>query len=393
MKKRYELVIIGAGPAGSYAALTAARNGLDVLLLERSPRVGLPLACAEGISHDGLSKFIEPDLRFISSKIDSLGFNVATGFNYIYRFEQCVGYVLDRPTFDAYLAQRAVDYGACLQTSAYACGLELKENKPARVTVSTENGMVDITADYVIAADGVESMIGRMVGLDTALELEQTDSSLQYRVSGIEVDPRCLHFFVGQKYSPGGYLWVFPKSENTANIGLGHNPADYQNQDLRRRLDRFLKEHCGDYRIEFKCGGLVPKFIGFDILGRDNLLLAGDAARTIDSLTGAGIGRALHTGLMSAQTIGEACSGNLSQKDLVSEYRQRVDSEIGRDLRFFSKAHKIFRKFGDEDWETVASFLKNVLSKQKAGSIDPATLVKSALTGAPQLARLTRHLF
>ncbi len=393
MKRRYQLVVIGAGPAGSYAALTAAAGGLDTLLLERDREVGYRLACAEAVSLEGMQNFIDPDPCFIATEIDSITLTVSSGYRIDYDLQEFAGMVLDRPAFDRFLSEKAVSNGAELQTEAYACGLELPSGNPAKVVIETEEGHRQVEADYIIAADGVESMIGRMAGIDTLLGPDQNDSSLQYRVSGIDIDPKTLEFYIGEKYSTDGYLWVFPKSDRAANIGLGLNPAHNDCGELRHRLDNFLREKYGDYKIEFETCGLVPKFLGLNNLGRDCLLLAGDAARTIDSLTGAGINRALHTGKLAAETVLMAADGSINRNKMVSVYRKKVDDEIGRDLRLFKKAHALFTKFNDEDWEIFARFLKRYLSERKAGSVDPAAMIKSVISGEPRLVRLARHLF
>jgi digeranylgeranylglycerophospholipid reductase len=392
MDKHHQLVIIGAGPAGSYAALTAARRGLDVLLIERDPEVGQPLACAEAISVVGLTSFIEPDPSFIATDIYSLGFTVATGFAFTYRSTEQLGYVLHRPLFDQHIGRKAAEAGAALVTSTCADAIELSGDGPARIHLQTGNGSRWVTGDYVIAADGVESMIGRMAGIKTFLPLSRDDACLQYRVSGIDVDPSLLEFCVGKKYSPDGYLWVFSKSDRSANIGLGLNPAANDNGELRRILERFLKERYGKYTVEFESCGMVAKFVGFGILGRDNLLLAGDAARTVDSLTGAGIAKAMHTGRLAAQAVAAAVSGEIDRKNLVDRYRDTVKNEIGWEVRFLQKAYRVFRKFTDQDWESLARFLEKHLAKQKAGSINPAQIIKSAFIRVPRLIRLARHV-
>ena len=137
---------------------------------------------------------------------------------------------------------------------------------------------------------------------------------------------------------------------------------------------------------------MIPRFTGLDILGRDNLLLVGDAARLIDSLTGAGISRAMHSGRLAARAVIEAVEGKGSRPALVETYRNAVDREMGKELRFLKKAHDVFAKFSDQDWEELARFLESYIAKQKAGSVDPAGLVKAALMGAPRLWRLVRHL-
>ncbi len=392
MKGRYQLIVIGAGPAGSYAALKAASAGLSVLLVERGAEVGIPLACAEAVSKTGLARFIDPHHSFVATDIYSLTFTVATGYGYTYRSRECLGFDLDRPAFDVYVAGRAVDAGAELKTSTYADDIELSNNGPARVHLQAADTQGWVAADYVIAADGVESMIGRRAGLKTLLPLSRNDTSLQYRVTGITIDPGCLEFCVGREYSPDGYLWVFAKSDHSANIGLGFNPAANDTRELRRILDRFLKKRYGDYTVEFECCGMVPKFVGLKNIGTENLLLAGDAARTVDSLTGAGITKALHTGGLAAQAIIDAASGTLPRSKLVARYRKAIDGEVGAELRFLEKAHRIFRKFNDRDWESLVRFLEDYLSDEKAGSIDPASLIRMALTRAPRLIRLARHL-
>lgn len=392
MTDRCRLLVVGAGPAGSYAALTAARGGLEVILVERDPEVGRPLSCAEGISARGLSNFVDPDPAFISADIYAIGFTVATGFEFTCRADERFGYILDRPTFDRYLAETAASCGADLRMQTFACGIRLRDDGPADVALQTPAGTATVRADYVIAADGVESMIGRMAGLETGLALDENESALQYRVTGIDIERERLEFCVGERYSPDGYLWVFPKSDHSANVGLGLNPEKTDARELRVLLDRFLADRYGRYTVEFESCGMVPKFIGLDILGRDNLLLAGDASRTLDSLTGAGIAKAMHTGQLAARAILAAVDGTIERRELVSHYRSSVDREMGRELRFYRTAHGIFRKFSDEDWESLARFLQKYLAKEKAGSFDPAAMVKSALTGAPRLLRLARHI-
>jgi len=393
LKSHYQLIVIGAGPAGAYAAWTAASAGIDVLLVDRKKEIGYPLACAEAVSREGLENFIEPETEFISSEISCLTMTVATGYSFAYQAKDCVGYVLDRPIFEKYLVERAIKCGATLMMNTYAKGVDLNDPEAVVVAMDTGEDEISVSSDYVIAADGVESMIGRMAGIDTSLELGQCESSLQYRVSGIELNPQNLEFCVGRRYARDGYLWVFSKSEHSANIGLGFNPAANEVAELRECLDGFLRERYSVYNIEFESCGMVPKFMGLKILGRGRLLLAGDAARAIDSLTGAGICRALHTGQLAARAIIQARNRSIDTHEIVGYYTKAVDREIGRDLRFFKMAHRIFRKFDDEDWESLAVFLKEFLDKQETGSIDPAILIKSALTGAPRLVRLARHLF
>jgi digeranylgeranylglycerophospholipid reductase len=392
MKSDYQLIVIGAGPAGSYAALTAAKAGIKVLLVERDAEVGKPLTCAEAVSVSGLAKFVTPEREFIANDIFRLHLETANGATCSYETGEQLGYVLDRPRFDSHLAAQAVAAGATLLTSTYASGISIDDSGSAVIELQSAGGAQKLKADFVVAADGVESMIGRMAGIDTRQYPQQAEATLQYRVSGIELDPRNLQVFVGQKYSFNGYLWVFPKSDCSANVGLGSCVPGKTSEELHTRLDSFMAERFPKGKIDFVTCGMVPKFSGYDLLGRHNLLLAGDAARTIDSLTGAGITKALHTGQLAARAISEAIEKGYANRELQNSYRTLVNQEMGRELRFYQNASPIFRKFDDRDWDDLTNSIAKVLEKKTAGPVDPVAVVKAVLTMTPRLLRLARHL-
>lgn len=392
-KRNYQVIVVGAGPAGSYAAATAASAGLEVLLLERDPVVGVPLACAEAISAASLHRFcpdVIPDA--VSTSIKRIRMESAGGRVCEYRSETDIGFVLERPLFDSFLANRAATNGAVLCTAAYVHDLILVPGSPARLAVASEGGSIELTAEYVIAADGVESMIGRMAGLDTREIIGRADAALQYRVEGIQLDPHCLQFYVGSTYTAHGYLWVFPKSEHAANIGLGVSLLGDSAPELRSRLDRFVRERFQEGRVTAEMCGMIPKFVGFDTLGRENLLLAGDAARTLDSLTGAGIAKAMHTGKLAAETVVLAIAQGLTRGEIQREYRNRVTGEMGDDLRFFRTAEQVFRKFSDRDWGSLIDALNEYFKNEMTGSLDPVAFVKTVFRKSPALWRLARHL-
>ena len=318
---------------------------------------------------------------------------MATGYVCRRDFKEPIGYILDRSRFDPYLARLAVEEGVELWMETRAADISLDHSGPARLILESPQGNYEIYSDFVIAADGVESMIGRRAGLATQVKLSQSETTLQYRVNNIEIPPHCLEFCVGEKYAPGSYLWVFPKGGNSANIGLGLNPARHGGEKLRGFLDRFLNERFDNYEIEFETCGLVPKYLGLDIVGRDNLLLAGDAARTLDSLVGAGIAKAMHTGKMAAESVAEAIDKKFSSDQMQSYYRRKIDTEVGRDLNFAKMAYPVFRKFSDGDWEALVDFFAKYTQNKITGSIsDPVNIVRSAFRSAPRLLKLARHL-
>ncbi|MGB9212783.1 MAG: NAD(P)/FAD-dependent oxidoreductase, partial [Halobacteriota archaeon] len=114
MKSEYDIIVVGAGPAGAFAAATAAPE-CDVLLMEKRQEIGDPVRCAEGISKVGLSKFLRPQKRWIANKVASARIFAPDGTRLDVSEELAgpeVGYVLERKIFDRDLAKRAARAGA-----------------------------------------------------------------------------------------------------------------------------------------------------------------------------------------------------------------------------------------------------------------------------------------
>ena len=127
LKDRYDVVVIGAGPAGSVAARFAAENGVSVLVLERDREPGIPVRCAEGVSHKGIAPFIEIDERWIASTIEVARLHSPDG-NEAHMLNNGTGYVLERRVFDAALCSLACKFGADLLTKADAIDLIWENN-------------------------------------------------------------------------------------------------------------------------------------------------------------------------------------------------------------------------------------------------------------------------
>ena len=122
--------------------------------------------------------------------------------------------VLERRIFDYELAKLAANEGAEVVTKAYVYDL-LKDDDGGVVGVRAliKDVKVDILCSVVVAADGVESRVGKWAGIDTTCHIRDMESCAQMTVSGIDIDTDVLDFYFGDEVSPGGYLWVFPKGK------------------------------------------------------------------------------------------------------------------------------------------------------------------------------------
>src|SRR5512145_246568 len=131
MKNSYDVLVIGAGPAGSIAAKTAAEKGLDVLLIEKRQEIGDPVRCAEGVNKEYLKKHVEIDKQWICADLKGSRIFSPDGTKVEMAEEISggeVGYVLERKVFDRALAEEAAKAGAEVRVKTRATGLILEND-------------------------------------------------------------------------------------------------------------------------------------------------------------------------------------------------------------------------------------------------------------------------
>jgi digeranylgeranylglycerophospholipid reductase len=342
--RNYDLVVVGAGPGGSTAARVAAEAGLSVLLLEKRQEIGSPVRCAEGVGHDALIAFIEPDPLWIAAEVDKAEITtVVNGDRKTLRVEGGHGYVLERRIFDRALAEWAAQAGAEVRVKTAATGLLMDEGRVRGVSIQrgdfSAGDEIQVGARVIIAADGVEAQLGRWAGLDAQLPLRDTMVCAQYLLGGIEIDPTCTYYVIGHKLAPGGYVWVFPKGHGKANVGLGVQ-ADLWQADgpsggtVLGYLTRFIEARpalAQGYPVTLMTGN-VPVARPPARLVTDGLMLVGDAARQVDPLTGGGISNAMVAGKLAAQVAVRAIAAGDISADFLSRYERAWQRDIGRKM-------------------------------------------------------------
>jgi len=378
LKSSYDLVVIGAGPGGSTAAHVAAQAGLSVLLLEKRQEIGSPVRCAEGVGHDQLLPFIEPDPRWIASEIKLAEINVLDNHHTrTLRAEGGRGYILERRIFDRILAERAVQAGAEVRVKTAATGLLFENGQVCGVRIHHSDfiagpGEMEITAKVVIAADGVESQVGRWAGLDTQMLLKDSMVCVQYLLAGIQIDPNCTSYTIGYQTAPGGYAWVFPKGEGKANVGLGvqadlwekissalpPQPGSIGERTVLGFLTRFIESNPGLEQGSpvTLVAGNVPVALSHGCMVTGGLMLVGDAARQVDPLTGGGIINAMTAGQLAAQTAILAIEASEPSADFLSSYPQEWERTIGRKLQRNYRLREKFSPVQRTDERFVRAF-------------------------------------
>jgi len=363
MKDRYDVIVVGAGPGGSITAKTCAEGGLDVLLIEKRQEIGDPVRCAEGVGKDALLKHIEPDNKWIAAEVKG-SMLIAPDGTEIKMSEDAssnmkVGYVLERKIFDRTLAQKAAMAGAEVMVKTRATGLLRSNGMVTGINAMYMGETHEIKADIVIGADGIESKVGRWGGIDTSLKPGDIETGVQFLVSNI--DPGEYNkFYLGEKYAPGGYQWIFPKGEHTANVGLGILGSKSGNVRAISLLHRFLEINMPQAKIVEMVVGGVPVSGPIKQTVTNGLILVGDAARQSDPLTGGGITNAMDAGKMAGEVCIKAKErGDYSVKTL-KEYEDGWRATIGKEISRSLKVKNLFIRLSDEQLNQLAHSLDGV---------------------------------
>ncbi|MCL2688875.1 MAG: NAD(P)/FAD-dependent oxidoreductase [Chitinispirillia bacterium] len=299
--KNYDIIVIGAGPAGAMAAWSAAAAGKKVALLERKAEAGIPVRCGEGIGHRGLTLTLQPRKEWIKSSITRAcmvspsGIKVEVG-------DVGQSWILDRERMDGDLVKEAVKAGAEFIPSATVVLCEKRADGLYRC-ISQDK---EFTASILILADGVESRIARCFGWNTALDLKDIESGAFCRVYSNHVDPDCCYFYTGGAIAPGGYAWVFPRDRGEANAGLGVIGSKCKPGLPKELLIRFIEQNFPRARIsDLHCGG-IPVGRWINPLVKEGVMLVGDAARQVNAINGAGIAYSLYAGKLAGETAAKA---------------------------------------------------------------------------------------
>lgn len=378
MKKEYDIIVVGAGPAGSMAARFAAEKGVSVLMLEKDRDVGYPVRCGEAVSKAGVEEFIKPDPRWVATTISKFSFIAPDGTEVILSFGEA-GYVLERRIFDYELARTAANAGAEILTRAYVNGLIFDEGKVAGVKYEHMGEQKEIKSKIVIAADGVESRVGRWAGLTTHIDFRDMESAVQITVANIPVNQNTLYFYFGQDYAPQGYFWIFPKGDNKANIGLGVSGLIGKKKSALSFLNDFMTKYYPSAPILTTIAGGVPCSVTLSKISAAGIMLVGDAARQVNPLSGGGIASGMIGGSIAGRIAAEAI--RINRIDHILTYDKAWADRLGKRHIIFDRIKNGIYNFSDEKFNNIAHAFNKVPYKKRT----LGRLFTNALINQPSL--------
>lgn len=365
-QKEFDCIVVGGGPAGSTFAQIAAEGGLSVLLLEKDRDIGMPVRCGEAVSDAGLRIFHEPDPRWITSTINRI--KLVSPNETVVEFDlQQKGYILDRRIFDYDLADYASSAGAQIVTKAYVDNIIIEDDRVVGVKGTHIGEPFEKRAKIVIGADGVESRIGRWAGLKTTVKLKDMECGIQKTVTGIDVDEQKFEFYLSRNWAPGGYLWVFPKGQHKANIGLAI--SGYYAKDGKaphKFLDEFLAWKYPDASVLTTVVGGIPIDKTVKQMVMDGLMLVGDAAHTVNPVTGGGIVPGMRSGMLAGETAVKALKNGGPTRQNLSSYEKEWHKIGGKNHERFYRIKETIFRFTDDDLNSIAGGISTVPETERS---------------------------
>lgn len=356
-KEAYDIVVVGGGPAGALAAWAAADRGVSVLLIEKDREIGVPVRCAEGVAAETVKKFLDPDPRWISTNIEGVRLYAPSGESLEFT-EEGMGYVLERRVFDRELANRAGKAGADIRVSTCATGLMYDQDRLVGVRMVSRGQEMTVRCRLVIAADGVESRVARWAKLDTLASLRDLEVCTQYLMDNVTVDKGYCEFFVGHEIAPGGYVWVFPKGPDTANIGIGVCGLYTRKRSSTDYLHEFMAKRFPNSTPLAMVVGSVPVGMTLQAIIADGVMIVGDAAHQVNPVSGGGIGTAMIAGEIAGRVGAEAVKAGDVSKQRLAPYPEEWDDVYGNYQKRAYRVKEAIHKLKDETFNATAEALK-----------------------------------
>ena len=319
MNKEYDVIIVGAGPSGCAAAISLARRGCDVLLLEKE-RFPRGKVCGDGISPPALETLdrlgVLPEIMKKEPwKIDGVelfspaGQVVTVSFSHL-KGPFPFGLVMPRKELDFLVFQQVRKYSNLETLENWEVKDFIDQNGSIKgVKAQSEGQTREFLTKFLIGADGAYSVVARKA-VSRKQNFQQGAFGIRAYFRGVKNLAHRIEIHCDRSILPG-YGWVFPTGEDSANVGVGIASRHLKEKNIRNLFqtfvegDLFLKERFREARMVENSlqGGPIPLGSFFRRRSRKNVLLVGDAGGFTDVLTGEGVYFALRSGECAAEAI------------------------------------------------------------------------------------------
>ena len=352
MKASADVIIVGGGPCGSFAALNLAKHGISVKVFEEHGEIGFPPHCPGHLSLKGLEDLglLPLPARTVENTFYGAKFYSPKGVEFAVFFQEPLTCTVNRTFFDKHIADLAKFYGAEYYMSKRVNALIIENNLVKGVKFSENKQCKEEFAKIVIDAEGISSRILRQAGLKP-VNPSMVVKGVHAEVENVkDVEPNIVQVFLGNAYAHGFYAWVIPKKDGMAKIGLASKTGN-----PKELLKRFISQHPAASKMlrsvriahtafhPISLGGFIPKAF------TSGFLAIGDAASQVKPTTGGGIILGMNCAKIAAETAKEALfAGDFSAKFL-SVYQKRFLRSFGFDMNFMLRARNMLNVMSDSE--------------------------------------------
>ena len=313
----YDVIISGAGPAGSKCAEVLAKSGYNVALIEKDSKWRKP--CGGAVSSRVLKYY--PQLRKLNLlPITEISMYSGDFSQLKYSWEDIrePSFTVDRLEFDNLLRNIAVDAGANLFDNFYSFDFIYKQNRKIGVKTKTKNGTKEFLGKIIIIADGMSSKLAFKSGMREKWKIDEIGLCKCAILEGTNLLDKASISLFFQKYK--GYGWIFPLDDKRFNIGCGTWLEANSNYNINQQYNKFKNNPYLQRffpKQEFKeiwIGSYPLPALGVKekSLFKDNMMMIGDAAGFVSPISGEGI----HASIVSGNTAGETAVKALETDDV-----------------------------------------------------------------------------
>jgi geranylgeranyl reductase family protein len=355
MMKEYDVVIIGAGPAGCACALALRNSGLKVAILDKQdfPR---DKVCGDAIPGRAVKtlKQISPEFAEAFKNFPKKYLTKKTSVSYKGRvmnfYWKNEAYTCARMDFDNFLFSMVKqNTGFDVYTNTHIDDVTANENS---ITITAKNKTIAFNAKMLIGADGAHSIPAKQLANRLMDRNHHVGSVRAYYSNISNTDNNTTEIYFDKKFMLS-YLWVFPLPGNTANVGFGMLSSEIVKKkiNLKKTFYQFIEETPG-LTERFKNARQTGDLEGFGLplgsrtvtVSGNNFLLAGDAASLIDPVSGDGIGNAMLSGKLAAEQVIKSFKANNFSAAFMQQYDKSLAGMLGKELKWRFKVQRIFSK-------------------------------------------------